>query len=117
MRPLGITNGRIGQLLTVTCERLQLGSPSTLAVVSNAITISKSFHKITSAVNVNVNNINGGQQSDILVLMSTGVAIITLKDGVGNLALAGDCKLDGGPDTVILLFDNSLWVELCRSNN
>ena len=121
MRPLGfITNGRIGQLLRVTAERLSLGSPSTLVVVASSITISKSWHRVDAVPSgtTNLVNILGGIAGDILVLQAANDAkTIKLKDDDGNMRLAGDFNLDSVRDTIVLLFDGSLWYEICRSNN
>lgn len=122
MRPLGIQNGLIGQLFTVTAERLQLGSPSTLVVVASSITISKSWHRVDSTSGAgsttNLVNILGGIAGDVLVLQAANDAkTISLRDNTGNLRLAGNCNLDTLNDTIVLLFDGSVWFELCRSNN
>jgi len=108
-------SGRIKQL-----DKVSLNVPTTLTVIGGAITVTKSFHKVTSPTTgtTNLITINGGQQSDVLVLMAFDDArTITLKDVTGNLALAGNCNLDSIRDTITLLYDNGLWVELCRSNN
>lgn len=121
MRPLGfISNGRIGQLISVTAERLQLGSPSTLVVVANAISISKSWHRVDAVASgtTNLVNILGGQAGDLLVLQAANDAkTIKLIDDTGNLRIAGAFSLDSVRDTIVLLYDGSVWFELCRSNN
>lgn len=120
MKPLGIIAGRIRQLTRILADILSFGSPTTLIVIASAITVSKSFHKVDSLVagTTNLTTINGGQQGDILVLMAANDAkTISLRDNTVNLRLAGNCNLDTAVDTITLLYDGTVWVELCRSNN
>ncbi len=42
---------------------------------------------------------------------------ITMKDGTGNLNLAGDFALDNSTDTITLIFNGINWDEISRSNN
>ena len=44
---------------------------------------------------------------------------IVVKDGTGNLSLAGDCSLDNEEDTITLHYVSALtkWLELSRSDN
>ena len=42
---------------------------------------------------------------------------VVLKDGTGNLKLAGDFSLDNTEDRITLQFDGTNWVELFRSDN
>jgi hypothetical protein len=120
MRPLGIIAGRIKQLFRVTAECLSLGASTTLTVSSGAVTATKSFHKIDSPTTgtTNLTTINGGQQGNILVLMAADDAkTISARDSTGNLRLAGNFNLDNLTDTLTLMYDGAVWVELCRSNN
>ena len=120
MRPLGIITGRIKRLLQVTAEALDFGSPTTLSIGAGAVTITKSFHKIDSPTTgtTNLVTINGGYQGQILVIMAADDAkTISVRDSGGNLRIAGNCTLDSLVDSITLLYDNSVWIELCRSNN
>jgi len=120
MRPLGIIAGRIKQLFRVTTECLSLGTPTTLMVVGGAVTVTKSFHTIDAPTTgtTNLTNINGGQQGNLLVIRPADDAkTISVRDNTGNLRLAGNCNLDQLLDTMTLLYDGSVWIELCRSNN
>jgi hypothetical protein len=103
-------------------ECLSFGSPTTVTVASSAITVSKSFHKVDSpsapGSTTNLTTINGGQQGDLLVLMAANDAkTISCRDNTGNLRLAGNCNLDSAVDTITMMYDGTVWVELCRSNN
>lgn len=120
MRPLGIIAGRLRQLTRIVAETLSFGSPTTLTVVGGTITVTKSFHKVDSpsAGTTNLVTINGGQQGNTLILMAANPAkTISCRDKTGNLRLAGNFNLDSDVDTITLLYDGTVWVELCRSNN
>jgi hypothetical protein len=42
---------------------------------------------------------------------------VVVKDGTGNLKLAGDFSLDNTEDTIQLIYNGSNWCEITRSNN
>lgn len=120
MRPLGINAGVISRILTVTAGKLQLDPPVTVNVASGSILISKSWHRVDapSAGTTNLTNVTGGTAGDVLVLQAANdTKTISLRDNTGNLRLAGNFNLDSVNDTIVLLYDGSLWFELCRSNN
>lgn len=65
----------------------------------------------------NLNTINGGVRGDILIIRAANDArTVILKDGTGNLVLAGDHTLDNSQDSILLVCYTN-WVELSRSNN
>ncbi len=71
-----------------------------------------------AAATDNLSTISGGNAGDMLILGAVNDArTIVLKDGVGNLRLAGDCSLDNVDDRIVLLYDGTNWYELARSNN
>lgn len=53
----------------------------------------------------------------IVVRAANSARSVVAKDGTGNLQLAGDCTLDNAQDTLVLMYDGTNWLELCRSNN
>ena len=56
--------------------------------------------------------------SAIIVLRaSSNARTVVLKDGTGNLRLAGDFSLDHNRDTITLIGTGGLWYELSRSDN
>lgn len=119
MRPLGILNGYIRRLFTVTAEALSLGTPSSL-VATNTILISKSFHELVypGGGTQNVDQINGGVDGQILVLKAHSTSNdIRLRDEVGNLLIAGNFVLNSERDTITLIRNGNSWYELARSNN
>ncbi len=59
---------------------------------------------------------DGLETGQILILQGTDdTNTIIIKDNA-NTALAGDCTL-GENDTLTLIYNGTVWVELCRSNN
>jgi hypothetical protein len=58
------------------------------------------------------------QEGDILTVRAVNAArTVVLKDGTGNLKLAGDFSLDNTEDTIQLLFNGTDLQEVTRSNN
>ncbi len=61
-----------------------------------------------------------GRPGSILVLRAANSArTVVVKDGTGNIQLAGDCTLDNTQDTLTLMWTGAVqgWLELARSNN
>ena len=48
--------------------------------------------------------------------ISVSGSTVVVKDGTGNIQLAGDHSLDNTQDTITLIFDSTLnaWLELAR---
>lgn len=94
-----------------------------LTIASGVITVTKSVHRIEPealAATDDLVTINGGTDGDILILRSVSSGReTTLKDGTGNLFLAGDFVLSNFHDSITLRYDALLsgWVELSRSDN
>lgn len=103
--------------------RLNLGTVGpTLTVTANAVTVSASIHPVfsnSSTASVRrIQNINGGVAGDILIIKGAASSLtVVLRDNEGNLKLAGDFSIDALYDTIVLVYDGSFWIELCRSNN
>lgn len=100
------------------------GDGSTLTISSGEVTISSTYHTIdteSAASTDNLDYIYGPSfNGQLLMLRATNSArTVVLKDGTGNLKLAGDMSLDNAEDTITLLYDlgNDLWYEISRSNN
>ena len=53
----------------------------------------------------------------LIVKAASSVATVVMKDGTGNLILAGDFSLTHTSDRMLLVFDGANWVELSRSDN
>ena len=74
------------------------------------------FVQISAGVDINTLTTSTGiiaQYREITILFT---GIVTLKDGVGNMKLAGDF-VAGNTDTIKLLNVNGTWHELSRSTN
>lgn len=86
-----------------------------------AITVTSGFHLVDTyedAATDDLQTISGGVTGMILVLRGANSARdVTLKDGVGNLSLAGDFTFSNVSDTMMLIYNGSLWQEISRSDN
>ena len=97
--------------------------PSNVSIASGAITIDSSYARVdteSSAASDDLDTINGGIDGQRLTLQSASAARdVTLKDGTGNLRLAGDFTLSHTDDTVELLYNGNInkWCEISRSDN
>lgn len=102
---------------------LSLPSSGNLTISGGAITITGSRHKVDTeggAATDDLDTINGGSDKGLLILSTVNNSRdVTLKDGTGNLQLAGDCTLFNARDRIILEFDSVLavWCEITRSIN
>jgi hypothetical protein len=98
-----------------------LGTSTEITIASGALTATKSFHIVdteSDAASDDLDTINGGTIGDRLVLTSANSdRDVTVKDGTGNLKLAGDFILGAVSNTMELIFDGSHWLELSRSSN
>ncbi len=100
------------------------GDGSTLTISNGEVTISSTYHQIdteSAAATDNLDYIYGPSFNGQLLMLraANSARTVVLKDGVGNLKLAGDMSLDNAEDTITLLYDlnNDLWYEITRSNN
>jgi hypothetical protein len=94
-----------------------------LTISSGAITIVRDYHAVDTeadAASDDLDTINGGTAEQILVLRpEDSTRTVVLKDGTGNLRLAGDFTMDNLQDTITLIYDSafSVWLEVSRSDN
>lgn len=99
------------------------GTKSSVAVSisGGVISVSQTFVSVDTeadAASDDLNTINGGTEGNLLIVIAENAArTVVLKDGTGNLKLAGDCTLDNSEDTVTLIKTGLNWQELTRSNN
>ena len=101
---------------------LELGLISALTIASGGITITQNFHSISTEsgdATDDLATISGGAEGFILVIRAGDPAkTVVVKDGTGNLLLAGDFTMDHDTDSLTLIrFNGSSWMELSRSNN
>lgn len=108
----------VGRLVT---ERLT-GDGGSLTIASGVITVSR-FGLVTvdteaAASTDDLVTINGNKVGAIIVLRQAADARdVTVKDGTGNLSLAGDCAFTDADDTLTLVGTSTGWLEIARSNN
>lgn len=107
---------------TITLSgKLSHGAAGALTIATGTITVTKGYHTIdteAAAATDDLDTINGGAEGDRLVVRAANAArTVVVKDGTGNLKLAGDCSLDNSEDTIELIHDGTNWLEVCRSNN
>jgi hypothetical protein len=92
-----------------------------LTIASGAVTVTKSINWIDTeggAATDDLDTINGGAFGDIIIVKSaSNVRDTTLKDGVGNLGLAGDFTLSNVQDFITLIKHGTNWYELSRADN
>ncbi len=114
---LDSSTGRV----TVPGSFLSYGTPEVLTIASGAITATRSYISVdteSTAATDDLDTINGGAEGDLLIIRAADDAhTVVLKDGTGNLKLAGDCALDSVHDRITLQHDGVNWVELSRSSN
>jgi len=96
-----------------------LGDVQTLTVATTAIDVLAPYHEITSVGATDLDNIGGEiREGRIVVLrVAAGSAIITAKDGTGDMLLSADFAMD--PTDSLTLVQNAAgtWNERSRSNN
>ncbi len=101
---------------------IRLVDQSSVTIASGVITVTGANAFIDtegSASTDDLDTINGGSSGDILICTANnGSRTVVLKDGSGNLKLAGDFSLDTINDKIVLIKNSSgNWCELSRSNN
>lgn len=97
------------------------GDGTTLTIASGAIVAKTGWHLVdtqSAAATDDLDTISNGATGQVLTLTAASSARdVVVKDGTGNLKLAGDCTLDNVEDTITLLYNGTNWLEIARSNN
>lgn len=96
-----------------------------IEIVSNAISFSLvQFQQVyayqvwSASYPVDLTNIGTLAQGTTVVLTGGDAThVITVKDGTGNLRLAGDRVLADTTNTITLVCDGQYWLEIARSTN
>ena len=95
--------------------------PTELSITAGAVTVTRSAHSIdteTAASTDDLATINGGSTGNILTLYAASSSrTVVLKDGTGNIQIAGDCTLDNTQDTAQLFYTGTYWQGIACSNN
>jgi hypothetical protein len=107
----------------VTCSKIITPQGASLTISGGVITATNSWHRVdteAAASTDNLDTINGFTDGMQLYLRAVSSSTtVVLKDGTGNLVLAGDFSLDSGDDIIHLIYDgtSAKWKEVSRSNN
>lgn len=104
---------------------LVVGISTTKVIAAGVVTITGTNGVVVvdteaAAAADDLDTINGGVDGQIIIVRSTVsvTRVVTLKDGTGNLRLAGDMILNSVTDSITLYQHSSnTWVELARSDN
>jgi hypothetical protein len=107
----------------VVCSKIITPQGNSLTIAGGIITVTNSWHRVdtqSAASTDDLDTINGftdGMQLYLRALSSANTVV--LKDGTGNLVLAGDFSLDTGDDIIHLIYDgvSNVWKEVSRSDN
>jgi hypothetical protein len=109
--------GRLKKILGATARQ-------SATIASGAITINddSSYLSVATeggAATDDLDTINGGLSGDILIVTAfSGSNTVVMKDGTGNLRLAGDFSLDNADDTITLMKNVvGNFIEVSRSDN
>ena len=120
-KPLVLKAGQVEQQQAGDGLRLNLGPPVISEIIAGAIAVTGSWHAVDSEGHVgndNLDNILGGTAGDILILTAVSDdRTVTVRDNQGNCRLAGNCALNDSTDTLTLLYNGIVWLELARANN
>jgi len=120
-KPLFMRAGQIEQQQAGDGLKLNLGPAAPLGIVGGSVTVTGSFHQVDTeglTSSDNLDNILGGAEGDLLILRAVNDGrTVVVRDNQGNCRLPSNCSLNHSSDTVTLLFNGSVWVEIARSNN
>lgn len=99
-----------------------IGNFNELTISAGGVTITGAYHSVdteSDASTDNLGQIDGASSIGQLLFLrpADDTRTIVVKDGTGNLRLAGDHTMDGIQDTILLLWNGDVWLEISRSNN
>lgn len=121
------TNWRITKNGDIRGGRFTNGT-SNLTIATGAVTIDKHGYLVidteAAAASDDLDNILSvssdpvGAGCVIYLRAANSARTVVVKNGTGNLRLSGaDMSLDNADDTIVLIYNGTNWLELCRSNN
>jgi hypothetical protein len=99
---------------------------NTLTIATGAVTLptrqAVGFYYIDTegaAASDDLDNLNGGATYGQIVILSAinSTRTVIVKDGTGNMRLAGDFSMDNADDKITLVWNGSAWFEMSRSDN
>jgi len=105
------------------CVIQGVGGTGTLTIASDAITLPFSgdcfvtLDTEAAAATDNLQTINGGKLGQVITLSQANSARdITVIDDTGNFRLAGNFVMNNVQDSITLICNGSLWVEVARAD-
>jgi len=106
----------------ITESFFNLGPQEELVISGGVITPTRSIIDVATeggAATDDLDTINNGIKSRLLIIRADSSSkTVVLKNGTGNLKLAGaDFSLDHQNDRIVLIGDTNKWIELSRSDN
>lgn len=112
---------KIDKIVQKNARKIPKLSNGTADVKSNTLIVSTSYTRVRPETGTtdDIDNIylSGRKRRSFIMLRTTGSGnVVTLKDGTGNLNLAGDFAM-GTEDIIALQGNGSVWYEVSRSNN
>ena len=111
-------DGRVEvQYKSVCADVYHTRTPTALAISSNAITVTRSYHTVTGPGTVNT--INGGRAGMRVVLQAATGDDVTFANEADNIVCATNRTLDTVSDTIEFIYNDlqSEWHMLSMSNN
>lgn len=89
-----------------------------LTIAAGVIDVAKTYHTVETQSgdpSDDLDTVDGGITGDIVLLRPADTThTVVAKDGAGNLALSGDFTMDDDLDTLLLLYDGAVWIEIGR---
>ena len=104
-------------------RRFGLASSGTLTISSGAVTVGSGNNYLidteSAGATDDLTTISGGvfDGQMLIIRPASSSRDVVVKDGTGNIRCVGDFTMDNGQDRMVLMFDGSNWVELCRADN
>jgi hypothetical protein len=100
---------------------VNLTAATELTIAEGVVTSTKSYHTIDTADNAasdELDSIGGGTTGDVIIIRAESDArTVIVKDATGNIRSSGDRTLDSDQDTMTLLFNGAVWLEVAFTDN
>lgn len=113
--PNGVTYTIAAGVISLALSSYYLNSQEDFPGVLVADTQGAAATDDLDTIQAGTGSLRRGQE--LVVVAANTARTIVLKDGTGNLKLAGDMSLDNTEDTIRLIYNGTNWLELSRSNN
>jgi hypothetical protein len=116
-----ITDGGAGSTITVAATGV-LGTGSTLTIAAGVVTATDGYHMVdteAAAATDDLDTVSGSVAGKLYLLRAVnGARDVVVKNGTGNVFLAGsDFTMDNTNDTILLFSNGTNLYEVARANN